>query len=278
MNIMSDTTLEQTYLTFGLGDELAAVPVARVREILDVRPIMPLPRMPDYLLGFIDLRGDSIVVIDLRLLLGMPYRDNNPDTRIIVLWISNDGREQVVALRTDHVREVTRLDEDRLASLESQGLLGWDNRIVRGVGRRSERFVTVLELDEMFKSDVIAAVRQELKNPSADKKEEKAEAAAPFKEPAPEATDSPEPDVTEAKPAIEPAPSPEAEIAPEAPKEEPAAEPAPKKTTRRRSTKPKTTTRKAPAKKTTATKAAAPKAAPRKRTTKAKAANDKPAS
>jgi purine-binding chemotaxis protein CheW len=148
--------VQKTYLTCGLGDERVALPVVRVKEILDPKPVTPLPHTPDFLLGYIDLRGESILVADLRLLLARPYREDEPDTRIIVLLVNVNGKEQSVGLRADRVFEVTRLDDDRLEQFASDGLLNWNNRMVAGVGRRNGEFVTVLDLDGLFSSGVIS--------------------------------------------------------------------------------------------------------------------------
>ena len=53
------------YVTLGVAEELFAAPVAKVQEILDMRPIARLPQAPDTLLGMIDVRGQGIPVVDL---------------------------------------------------------------------------------------------------------------------------------------------------------------------------------------------------------------------
>ena len=75
----SNTSVDEvhkTYLTCGLGDDKVALPVVRVKEILDPKPVTPLPHTPDFLLGYIDVRGESILVADLRLLPAPPEKTN----------------------------------------------------------------------------------------------------------------------------------------------------------------------------------------------------------
>lgn len=148
--------LQKTYLTCRLGDESVGLSVSRVMEILDPKPVTKLPRAPEFLLGYIDLRGESILVADMRLLLALPYKEDTPDTRIIVLWVQTGGKEVPIGLRADQVFEVTRLDDDKLETFAQQGLLNWDTRMVAGVGRRNGDFVTVLDLDRMLSSEVIS--------------------------------------------------------------------------------------------------------------------------
>lgn len=152
--------LQKTFLTCGLGDELVALPVSRVMEILDPKPITKLPHAPEFLLGYIDLRGESIVVVDLRRLLARPYKEDSTDTRIVVLWVKSGDKEVPVGLRADQVFEVTRLDGDKIETFDQEGLLNWDTRMVEGVGRREGKFVTILDLDRMLSSKVISEFHQ----------------------------------------------------------------------------------------------------------------------
>ncbi len=61
----------QQYVTFSLGEELFGVEVNRTREILSLTPVTKVPQTPDYLLGVINLRGQVVPVVDMRLKLGL---------------------------------------------------------------------------------------------------------------------------------------------------------------------------------------------------------------
>lgn len=144
-------------MTFGLGDALFALPVTLVQEILDARPVSPLPDAPPHLLGVIDVRGASVAVADLRRLVGAPAREDAPDTRLVVLLLDHGGDRLPVALRVDRVIEVAGLDGDRLEPVASAELLAWDPRMVAGLGRRDGTFVTVLRAAGLFDREVLAA-------------------------------------------------------------------------------------------------------------------------
>jgi purine-binding chemotaxis protein CheW len=135
----------------GCGDELFAVPVTRVQEILDLCPISRLPHAPAHLLGLIDVRGESIAVGDLRRLLGQTPATDTSATRIVVLWISRGTDRMVIALKTDRVIEVAALDPGSVGPLQGKGAFNWDDRLVVGIGRRNGQFVTVLDLEHMFR-------------------------------------------------------------------------------------------------------------------------------
>jgi purine-binding chemotaxis protein CheW len=136
------------YVTLGIAEEVFAAPVERVQEILDVRPVARLPHAPSYLLGMIDVRGQGIPVVDLRLKLGLPVAADTLATRIVVLRVKAGGREVVLGLKADRVFEVTVLD----GPLEPPPEIGvrWRSESIAGIGRRNGGFVTVLDLDHVF--------------------------------------------------------------------------------------------------------------------------------
>lgn len=138
------------FVTFVADQGLYAIPVNRVQEILDLRPIAAMPNAPAYLLGIIDLRGANIPVVDLRHLLGRPAAADAPQTRILVVWISHAGTRAVIGVRTDRVIEVTQLDEADLKPLAEADLLGWSGGAIAGIGRRKGEVVSVLDLDNLF--------------------------------------------------------------------------------------------------------------------------------
>lgn len=82
---MASPSSESQFVTFSLENELFAVPVEVVREILDHEEAFKIPHGPDYLLGLRDVRGQGVPVVDLRLRLGMTKTEKTPHTRILVL-------------------------------------------------------------------------------------------------------------------------------------------------------------------------------------------------
>jgi len=146
------------YVTLGMAGELFAAPVERVQEILELRPISRLPRAPRTLLGMIDVRGQSIPVMDLRATLGLPAGDDNENTRIVVLKITLKERDLTLALKTDRVFEVTGLDEDKLEATPEVGVK-WNTQAIAGIGRRNGAFVTVIDLDNLFAASELEALK-----------------------------------------------------------------------------------------------------------------------
>ena len=139
------------YVTLGVAEELFAAPVGKVQEILDMRPIARLPQAPATLLGMIDVRGQGIPVVDLRLTLGLPAAPDTENTRIIVLTLAGEATDLRLGLRADRVFEVTILDDDALDPPPAVSG-NWSGRCIAGIGRRNGRFVTVLDLERLLGS------------------------------------------------------------------------------------------------------------------------------
>lgn len=151
-----DGTADNTqYVTLGVASERFAVPVERVREILQVQPVARMPNAPPHFLGMIDVRGQGVPVVDLRQKLGLGECRDNENTRIIVLQVAVDGRDIVLGLKTDRVFEVTVLDGGQLERPPEIGTK-WQSDCIAGIGRRNGAFVTVFDLSRLFGTSEVA--------------------------------------------------------------------------------------------------------------------------
>jgi len=146
-------------VTFGLGAETFAVPVALVREILDWSETFRIPNGPDYLMGLTDLRGEGVTTIDLRLRLGLPHVAPTPSTRILVVDVPVDGRTLILGLVVDRVLEVSTFDCCDIGDAPDIGVR-WPSRYIAGVVKRAEGFVVLVDVALIFSSadvDALAA-------------------------------------------------------------------------------------------------------------------------
>lgn len=148
----------QQYVTFSLGEELFGVEVTRTREILSLTPVTKVPQTPDYLLGVINLRGQVVPVVDMRLKLGLPAGEETEDTCIIVVEIQIDGEPIVVGALADAVREVLDIRSDQI---EPPPRLGTrlKTEFISGMGKVDEQFMILLNIDRIFNSDELAVVQ-----------------------------------------------------------------------------------------------------------------------
>lgn len=146
------------YVTFCLGEELFGVEVTRAREILDLVPVTRVPQTPDYLLGVINLRGQVVPVVDLRVKMGLPQVEPTRDSCIIVMEVQVDGEVLTVGGLADSVREVLELRDDLIEPPPKLGLR-LKAEFIAGMGKLDEQFLILLDIDRVFSSEELAAVQ-----------------------------------------------------------------------------------------------------------------------
>jgi purine-binding chemotaxis protein CheW len=146
---MAAPSAESQFVTFSLGDEIFAVPVDVVREILDHEEPFRIPHGPDYLLGLRDVRGQGVPVIDLRLRLGMSGTVRTPHTRMLVLDVPVADRVLALGLVADRVFEVVPFRGEQIENAPDIGIR-WRSDYIAGVVRRDGGFVVIIDLARLF--------------------------------------------------------------------------------------------------------------------------------
>ena len=154
----SNAASSQQYVTFSLGEELFGVEVTRAREILSVTPVTKVPQTPEYLLGVINLRGQVVPVIDMRLKLGLPVGEETEDTCIIVVEVLVDGESIIVGALADAVREVLEIRSDQIEPAPRLGTR-LKTEFITGMGKVDEQFLILLNIDRVFSSEELAIVQ-----------------------------------------------------------------------------------------------------------------------
>ena len=154
---MSARSSETQYVTFALGSEVFAVPVAVVREILDHEEAFRIPNGPDYLLGLRDVRGQGVPVIDLRLKLGLSQTVPTPHTRVLVVDVTLGERQLTLGLVADRVFEVAAFRDDQTEAAPDIGIR-WNSDYIDGVVRRDQGFVVLIDLGRLLTAKDLAAL------------------------------------------------------------------------------------------------------------------------
>jgi purine-binding chemotaxis protein CheW len=146
-------------MTFKLGEELFAIDVAQVREVLEVSQITKVPTAPGYLRGLVNVRGQATAVADLRLRFGLDKVPDNVNTRIIVMELSIGGECAVLGGIADSVHEVIELDP---ANIEPPPriAMNWRPDFIQGMGKRGDDFIIILDVNAVFSSDDAALMTE----------------------------------------------------------------------------------------------------------------------
>lgn len=143
------------YLSFTLDGEAFATGISRVREVLEHTSITPVPRTPLFMKGVINLRGNVVPIIDMRMLFGMDTGEITVDTCIIIVEVDIDGQRTMLGALTDSVQEVIDLGSEQMEPAPSLGTRV-DNDFIKAMGKTDEgKFIMVLSMDEIFNHDLI---------------------------------------------------------------------------------------------------------------------------
>ena len=158
-----EITETRQYLTFKLGNEIFAIEVSKVREVLDLTTITAIPRTPEFMSGVINLRGCVVPVVDLRLCFDMSKTESTRNTCIVVVEVLLDSESTVIGALADSVEEVIDLDPDQI---EPAPRIGTQIRtdFIKGMGKRDTQFIMILDIDRVFAAEELAVVRGQESN------------------------------------------------------------------------------------------------------------------
>jgi purine-binding chemotaxis protein CheW len=154
------TSETMQYLTFRLDEEIFALDITKVREVLDFTTVTKVPRTPDFMRGVINLRGSVVAVVDLRLKFGMTATESSVNTCIIITEVQVDNETVVLGALADAVQEVLDLDANSIAPPPRIGTK-LRTEFIKGMGRQNDRFIIILDIDKVFSSEELTSVRQD---------------------------------------------------------------------------------------------------------------------
>lgn len=148
-----------TFLTFKLGKELFATDVKKVLTILEMKPITKVPNSPEYLRGVINLRGNVLPVIDMRIKFGMTATEFTTNTCIIVLNITFEDESIQVGILVDAVDEVLEIKDSEIEESPTIGTK-YKTEFIQGMYKLNEGFIMLLNIDLIFNSEEISIAKE----------------------------------------------------------------------------------------------------------------------
>ena len=155
----TNIVMEMTqYLTFKLDEEVFALDISKVREVLDFTTVTKVPRTPEFMRGVINLRGSVVPVVDLRLKFGMTKTEKTVNTCIIIVEVAVDEETTILGVLADSVQEVMDLGPEHIEPAPKIGTR-LNTAFIKGMGKRDNRFIILLDIDKIFSTDELALVQ-----------------------------------------------------------------------------------------------------------------------
>lgn len=135
---------DNQYVIFTLADEYYAIKIDTVETIERDNAITRVPRTPNYVAGVINLRGEIVPIIDLRLRLSLPKKQMDSESRIIV----NKMDDMIIGYIVDSTYEVKVLEQSQIDYSAKEDSI--DETYVRGIARDNDRMIILLDVDKVL--------------------------------------------------------------------------------------------------------------------------------
>ena len=147
------------YLTFALAEEMFAVEIRQVREIIEYENVTTVPMMPSFVKGVINLRGSVVPVIDLSARFGRGKSEIHRRTCIVIAEVEHEGARQELGMVVDAVSEVLEI---AAAEIEPPPAFGARIRadFINGMGKVNGRFVILLNADKVLAVEEMAMLTE----------------------------------------------------------------------------------------------------------------------
>lgn len=147
------------YLTFSVGNELFAIGIVDIKEIIEYREPTSVPMMPSYLSGVINLRGRVVPVIDLLVRFGRESTTISRRTCIVILEIYHNDELQYLGVLVDAVKAVLDIADTDIEPPPSFGAR-LRNDFVSGMGKIGEEFVIILDIEHVLSIEELSMLSE----------------------------------------------------------------------------------------------------------------------
>ena len=149
------------YLTFILEEELFSLPIFKVREVVELSRITKVPKAQEFMVGIINLRGNVVPVVDLRIKFGLKLKAFSQDTSIIITEVRINDEIVIVGLLVDAVKEVIDLLDGQLEETPAIGM-NLDRKFITAIGKREDSFIIILDIDNVFSGKELESVKESM--------------------------------------------------------------------------------------------------------------------
>lgn len=142
------------FLTFYLEEEVYGVDIFDVKEIIAMMKTTAVPKTPKFIKGVMNLRGNIIPVVDMRLKFDMPEVEPQMYTAIVIITI--EGKN--IGFIVDKVEEVVNVDSENMASPPEFGAQV-DTRFIKSMAKLKNKVVMILDLVALFGEEELSMVQ-----------------------------------------------------------------------------------------------------------------------
>ncbi len=142
------------FLTFYLEEEVYGVNIFDVKEIIAMMKTTPVPKTPAFIKGVMNLRGNIIPVVDMRVKFDMPEVEPQMYTAIVIMSI--EGKN--IGFIVDKVEEVVNVDDENISPPPEFGS-SVDTKFIKNMAKQKNKVVMILDLVALFGEEELSLVQ-----------------------------------------------------------------------------------------------------------------------
>lgn len=148
-----------TYLSFIVGDELYAVNVNKVLEVLEKQKITKVPNAPAYIKGIVNFRGEVVPVFESRTKFNLPERAENASNVVIVLDLSKENDLFRIGAIVDKVKDVISIDDSDIKAVPAMSK-EYNTEFLQGIFKQNDRFILLLDVEKVFTGEELNHIKE----------------------------------------------------------------------------------------------------------------------
>jgi purine-binding chemotaxis protein CheW len=151
--------MSTTYLSFIVCDELYAVNVIKVLEVLQKQHLTHVPNAPPQIKGIINFRGDIVPVFESRIKFDLPERSDENPYVIIVLELSKGSDIFRIGAIVDKVKDVITIEDQEIKPVPVMSK-EFNSDFLQGIFKLQNDFIMLLDVDKVFSGDELNAIHE----------------------------------------------------------------------------------------------------------------------
>lgn len=148
-SLSSANDIDGKFLTFLVKDEVFAIEIKYVNEILGMQSITKMPKFPDFVKGIVNVRGKIIPIIDVSIRFELQPQPYDERTCIIVVQIGSF----TVGMVVDKILEVVYINESDIVPPPSTRLVADHHRYIKGIGKTEDGVKSILDCEKLLFPD-----------------------------------------------------------------------------------------------------------------------------
>ena len=138
----------QQLVKFQIGDQAFGIGITDIFQIIKPQEIFKVPNTPPFIEGLLNLRGKVLTVFNLRKRFNMPDKENDENTKILIV----NSNDMLLGFIVDNVKEIVRVPEEDISPVP-ETLKSFDRRFLSGVAKLYEKLILLLDLEKVLTPD-----------------------------------------------------------------------------------------------------------------------------